>query len=61
MRNYREMTPCERIAYYRDKIHGFSRPYNSREQLLIETFRQLITENEILCTQQSSPHSSNIR
>lgn len=52
MRNYRDMTPCERVAYYRGKIHSFSQPYDSHEILLIETFRQLITENEILCKQQ---------
>ena len=49
MRDYREMSPCERIDYYRQQIVDMLPPRSSREHLLIKVFRQLISENEPLC------------
>ncbi len=49
MRDYRKMTPCERVAYYRQKIERITPPDTQRDVLLIETFQQLIAENEPLC------------
>jgi hypothetical protein len=48
------MTPCERVIYYRNEIHRLSEHHDARERLLIETFKQLITENEVLCRQKTS-------
>jgi hypothetical protein len=49
MRNYREMSPCERVNYYRREIRRMTPPTTERDRLLLETFRQLLMENEPLC------------
>ncbi len=54
MRDYRTMSPCERIVYYRREILRMTPPHTQRERLLIETFRRLLTENEPLCSSGSA-------
>lgn len=49
MKDYRSMTPCERVVYYRAQIRQMSPARSSREELLIATFRRLIDENEPFC------------
>jgi hypothetical protein len=49
MMDYRRMSPCERVAYYRKRIRLLTPPRSTRENLLIETFRAIVQENEILC------------
>ena len=49
MKDYRTMSPCERIAYYRAEIRRLSPPASLRETLLIEMFQQLIKDNTPLC------------
>lgn len=54
MQDYKSMTPCERVAYYRKKIAGLSPPRSTREQLLIATFKKLVEENIRTCRKQKS-------
>jgi hypothetical protein len=53
MRDYRTMSPCERVVYYRREIRRLTPPRTQRDRMLIETFQQLLTENETSCPQQS--------
>ncbi len=54
MRSYLEMTPCERIRYYKKEISRMTPPKSFRERILLETFRQLVSENLPLCGEQAS-------
>ena len=49
MRDYRKMSPCERVTYYRQKICQLSPPKSSRDVLLIETLQRLVEENVPPC------------
>jgi hypothetical protein len=55
MRDYRTMSPCERVQYYRREIRRLTPARTQRERMLADTFRRLLTENEPLCDQKSVP------
>ena len=59
MRDYREMSPCERINYYRRQIWQMTPSSSHREDLLIKVFHQLIIENEPLCDRSQPSDSDN--
>jgi hypothetical protein len=50
MKDYREMSPCERVTYYRERIRSLSVPLSSRHNLLRQTFLAILRENEALCS-----------
>jgi hypothetical protein len=45
MRDYRNMTPCERIRYYRARLREIERDESRRGDVLAKTFHRLIQEN----------------
>jgi hypothetical protein len=55
MRDYRTMSPCERVLYYRREIRRLTPARTQRERMLADTFRRLLTENEPLCDQKPIP------
>jgi hypothetical protein len=55
MRDYRQMSPCERVTYYRECIRRLTPPRSARDDLLIETFRSILRENESLCRDPERP------
>ena len=42
MKDYRALSPCERVAYYQAQIRRLTPPASSRERLLIAAFEQLV-------------------
>jgi hypothetical protein len=49
MKDYRALSPCERVAYYEAQIRRLTPPASSRERLLIAAFEQLVEENRAQC------------
>ena len=49
MRDYKTMSPCERIDYYRSVIRRISPPATRHEGFLITLCQALIRENRPLC------------
>lgn len=51
VRDYRSMTPCERIRYYQKRVRELTPTGSAREALLVRTFEHLIRENLPLCSE----------
>ena len=49
MKDYRSLSPCERIAYYRAQIRRLTPPSSPRERSLIAAFERLVEDNLALC------------
>ena len=56
MRDYENMSPCERVTYFREELRRLSRATTPRGgSLLAEALRHLLHEYEKICGERRPP------